>query len=390
MRGQEKQQGYVAVVVAIVLVLFLGFTALSVDVGMLYSARAAAQKAADAAALAGAYIFITRTDLSETTSPKLSDVIKANAVSTAAANQVFGDAVTISTSDVTVDVANRRVTVQVDRTQPTLFARALGENTANIHATAVAEASNTGAATGSGCTKPWFIPNTALDPTVPICDEVKNGNTTQGSCSLGHVLVNTSTHQPTAWGLGLIGSSFTIKPGNPQNAIAPGQFAGIDLGDSQGGRDYETNIASCPAQAIYCATSYPSENGNMVGPTAHGTCRFICYDGSQTCNNCQKDTFVSVGRYQRPDGTITSSSRSLALAPIIDVCGYCPNLPSGSVNYTVVGFALIFIDGISNGNDVNAHLISITSCPPSGGGGGGINPQETGPFALPVRLVRTS
>jgi hypothetical protein len=397
MHRQQNQEGYVMVTVAVVLVVFLGFTALSVDVGMLYSARASAQRAADASALAGAFAFVTHPNLSSTTTPTLTDMIKQKAVTAAATHKIFGDTVTITPSDVTVDIPNRRVTVQVNRTQGFFFGRAIGETTANITATAVAEAA--ASATGDGCTKPWFIPNTALAPssgpnTEEICDTVQGQTPVPGACSSGHVLIDTTTHQPTTWGLSKIGTSFTIKPKNPNQALAPGQFYAIRLGDSNGGNDYATNIATCPAEAIVCSNSYTSENGNMVGPTAHGTCGLVCYDydSSGSCNSCQKDTYVAIGQYRRPNGTISSTSRALRVAPIIDVCQFCATggPPSGQTTFTVIGFALIFIDGIVSGNDVQAHLIDVIECPSTGGGGGGINPSEMGPFGTPVRLVRTS
>src|SRR5258705_3547332 len=126
MRARDKEDGYTLFIIASLLVVFLGFTALSVDVGVLYSARASAQRAADAAALAGAFVFVTRGDLNETTTPKQSDVIKENAIKTAATHKVLGATVTITTGDVTVDTVNHRVTVQVNQNQPTLFARVLG------------------------------------------------------------------------------------------------------------------------------------------------------------------------------------------------------------------------------------------------------------------------
>ena len=54
----DDQKGYVIVTTALLLVVLLGFGALAVDVGLLYSARTAAQRAADAAALAGAFTFV--------------------------------------------------------------------------------------------------------------------------------------------------------------------------------------------------------------------------------------------------------------------------------------------------------------------------------------------
>ena len=45
MDRQDKQSGYVVVTVAMLLVVFLGFGALATDVGILLSARTAAQAA---------------------------------------------------------------------------------------------------------------------------------------------------------------------------------------------------------------------------------------------------------------------------------------------------------------------------------------------------------
>jgi Flp pilus assembly protein TadG len=400
MRRQGQEEGYTLVIIASVLALFMGFVALSVDLGVLSSARASAQRAADAAALAGAFVFITRADLDETTNPKQSDVIKENAVKTAATNKMLGATVTITPSDVTVDTANRRVTVQVNQNQPTLFARILGENSANIHATAIAEAA--ASATGERCPKPWFIPNTVLSP--------RNGNGAlceACSASPSEVIIDTNPssadyRKPSQyykdWLLSNPSRQFTIKPQNPSGAIAPGQFFAIRLGDSSGGNDYKTNIATCPAEPIYCADDYPSEPGDKVGPTRTGTCELICYDPADQgnpCTDCESDTFEGIGRYRRPgaptsDGGLSSTSRSLVIAPIIDVCVFCPDsFPSGteSAQYTVIGFATVFIEGFQ-GNDLQARLINVTDCSVSAGGGGGINPLETGPSGLPLRLVR--
>src|SRR3989454_12536765 len=53
-RGIANETGSVIVIVALTLVVLLGFLALGIDLGMLYTARTDAQRAADAAALAGA------------------------------------------------------------------------------------------------------------------------------------------------------------------------------------------------------------------------------------------------------------------------------------------------------------------------------------------------
>lgn len=52
MQGEDKERGVVAVMVALLLVVFLGCAALAVDVGMLYATKAQLQNGADAGALA--------------------------------------------------------------------------------------------------------------------------------------------------------------------------------------------------------------------------------------------------------------------------------------------------------------------------------------------------
>jgi Flp pilus assembly protein TadG len=400
MRTQRKEEGYTLVIIAAVIVVFLGFTALSVDMGVLYSARASAQRAADSAALAGAFVFITRSDLSETTTPKQSDVIIENAIKTAATNKVLGATVTITAADVTVNTADRRVTVQVNQNQPTLFARVLGENSANIRATAVAEAARN--ATANKCTKPWFLPNTILS-TNSLCGS-GSWPTTNGACTSTpkELLIDPAdplhvTQFAKDWMAAqdaLPSSSnprrFTIKPSNGGSStgpIAPGEYYAVRLGDSTGGSDYKTNIETCTAETITCGVSYGTEPGAKIGPTKQGACGLICYNGSENCSGCQKDTYVSPGLYQRPDLTYTTTSRSLVISPIIDVCQYCPDsFPTGTSTLQVIGFALVFIEDVDS-NNVLARLIDVTACT-GGGGGGGINPEETGSFSLPIRLVR--
>jgi hypothetical protein len=46
---------------------------------------------------------------------------------------------------------------------------------------------------------------------------------------------------------------------------------------------------------------------------------------------------------------------------------------------------LIFIDGVQ-GNDVMAHLVGISGCGSSGGPP--LGSEVTGPYSVPVRLVR--
>jgi len=395
MRKQYSEHGYTILVIAASIVVLLGFSALSIDVGMLYSARASAQRAADAAALAGAFVFVTRGDLDETTTPKQSDVIKENAIKTAAQNKMLGAAVSIGTADVNVDTANHRVTVNVNQSQPTIFSRVLGENTANIHATAIAEAVVTANATG--CLKPIFIPNTALF--------VGSGSTTQCDACLTspkQVLIDNvgGTLVVTDWAKTQIrtgNNQFLLKPQNPQNSLRPGDFMLIDIPGHNPG-DLNDDISNCLDQTSACAQVYSILTGDHVGPTKNAIKTLI---GCPT-----PDVYVAPGQYQRPNGTIGSTSKALVTCPVWDVCNatiggqpFCPaaSVPGGTnVSLQIVGFAVVFIQGLKsgnsntidcNGNDVVARLINVSAC---GGTGGtpAINPNETGPFGTPIRLVR--
>lgn len=390
MRSQESQKGYVIVTVAVLMVVLVGFIALGTDVGMLQSARASAQRAADSAALAGAFSFVV-----DTTSPQPATA-KDHAVSVAGTNKIFGTPVTITTDNVNVDVANHRVTVDVTVDQPTYFARIFGQNTATIRVQAIAEASLT--ATGSTCVKPWFLSNTALSNQAGItnpCD----------ACAQGKVLLQkvpgTEGWEVTAWGKSLIQdglNTFTIKESDPQEALAPGQFYEID---PPGGSDqYRTSIEQCVTIPFYCGQVKTPLTGNRIGPTVQGVKTMI------GCPNL--DSYISPGHYQpAAGGTPRDTSRSLVTVAVWDVCSmpnFCPagEFPSGTtVEIPIVGFALVFIEGLvpsgnptatpdCNGNTVRARLINISACGDTGGagGGGGPAPPVGAASGLPVRLVR--
>jgi Flp pilus assembly protein TadG len=361
--GGANQEGFVLVVVAILLVALAGFVALGVDVGALYSARTSAQEIADAAALAGAVTFIHNP-----TAPQPATASDF-ALQVALNNSIMGQPITATDVTITVDVANRKVTVDVASTQNTYFAHAIGHDTANIQVSATAEAAEH--ATGSSCVKPWFVPNTVF-ATSAICD---------AACDPNQLLIDPVTKEVTPFAESKIGDEFTLKPQNPTGAIAPGQFYAIQLPDSVGASDYENNIATCANVYVRCNDSYSVETGNMVGPTIHGVEELI---------GDNPDEWVGPGEYRRPDGTLTDISDSVVVAPVWDSCAlsdFCPDgkFPTGTtVSLKIVGFAVFFLKGIEGG-DVVARLINVSSCGPASG-----TPSETGGtvLSLPLRLVR--
>src|SRR5262252_4519092 len=104
-KRRSKEEGFVLVTVACILVALVAFVALGVDIGVLYGARTSAQEVADAAALAGAYTFITQPTASQP------DTAYNHALQVALNNTIMGTPVTAANVTVAVDVANRTVTV---------------------------------------------------------------------------------------------------------------------------------------------------------------------------------------------------------------------------------------------------------------------------------------
>jgi Flp pilus assembly protein TadG len=417
---KEEKRGYVLVTVAILLFVLIGFVALAVDLGILYSARTAAQRAADAAALAGALVFVVDT------TPEVTD-IQAKAVASAAENAIMGTPVTIVPGDVTVDMANRRVTVRVDRTQArgnpvdTYFAR-LFLSSADVAVVATAEASTV--PTSTDCPKPWMVPSTAFHPPhISPCqacepdahkydDPVAYPSTADpwgpwpgfdpslppppdGYRSLLDPSGNVTEYARWLFGEGspVPATQFIIKPQSPFQALVPSNFYPIQVSGS-GAANYRADIASCGAQ-VRCFDQYEVETGNMVGPTGQGTNDLVSLEN-------RSYGFVSPDhRYTDSGGQHRAPNPQLTAVPVWNACsdplfvydasaGQCPAevvAPGGGTTYTVHAFAQIFVEGMSTGktSGVQTRLITLTSC---AGGGGNIDTSETGPLALPVRLVR--
>ena len=354
---RKREEGFVLVAVAVVLLVLIGFVALAVDTGVLYGARTASQEIADAAAMAGAFTFINTPN-----APQPATAIS-HALGVATNNDVMGTPLTAGDVTVTPDVAKRLVTVSIKSTQPTYFAKALGWKTADVAATATAEAARY--ATGSACVRPWFLPNTALGSGA-VCDN---------ECNPAQLLVDPTTKEVTPFGLSMIGKQFAAKPQDPSGAMGPGNFYAIEFVDSRGASDYREDIAYCDSPYLRCGDTVTIKTGNMVGPTQQGVDLLI--------GNPPRFTYIEPGRYQREsDGKLYDLSENVVLMPIWSSCGtdFCP---SATVKGTlrVIGYASVFVEGIS-GDNVVARLLGLSSCGP-------LAEPETGGtvFAIPLRLV---
>src|SRR2546428_12868212 len=126
MNTSKKQEGFVLAVLAIVLVALVGFLALAVDIGVLYSARTSAQGVADAAALAGAFTFIN-----DTQSPQ-PQTASDNALQVALNNSILGQPVAAGDRGLDRVVSNVRVATGSEDTVNTRLIRALLAKNAKV------------------------------------------------------------------------------------------------------------------------------------------------------------------------------------------------------------------------------------------------------------------
>src|SRR5487761_1448328 len=141
-----RERGVVLWMVAAAMVMLLGMAALAIDLAALYAARDEAQRAADAAALAGAEEFVTSGYTSgAVNSATVTTLVTQQAVAVGDEDTIGGQAVQVRSSDVSVDLSvpsNPRVTVTVGRSTArgnalsTVFAKIFGIQTADVSATA--------------------------------------------------------------------------------------------------------------------------------------------------------------------------------------------------------------------------------------------------------------
>lgn len=292
-------RGVSMVLMAITMVALLSATALAIDIGMLLNARTEAQRAADAAALAGAGSLIV---FPPSAYPDAEARAENKAIEYGARNTVTEIPVTLLPEDVDVDLALNRVTVTVRRIDDrgtavaTWFARVFGVNEVDVEARAAAEAQPSGAAR---CVKPFTIPDFYFDV---------NGN---GEWDEGIDQYDPAVHgygsswrnpgQPGDDGLGYIndlGRQINIKEGGPGLAkpgwTQPWDIPHVDGSPASGGHNYEENIATCNPYTVTIGEKYLIENGNMWGPTVHGAEDLIDLDEDAFWNPATNEVDNSV------------------------------------------------------------------------------------------------
>lgn len=270
----DKEDGGITVIVALLMVVLLGFTALAVDVGILYSERAQLQNGADASAIA----------IAQKCARSLSDpgCSAPSPVATSFANQNALDGMS-NVRSITMDAAARKVTVQttaaetgaVGNSVSLYFARALGITSAEVGA-------RSSAVWGSPTKGPALLPIT-----VSICqvrDQVGvmqllrlHGNNANPDCYYG-----------------------------PSGAFVEGGFGGL-----------KQDSALCGATIDIVSSSAGGETGNKPPPN----CEALLYSWAADMD-AGKDVIVLLPIFNAVTGTGTNAVYGLTTFAAFTLSGW--------------------------------------------------------------------
>ncbi len=442
---RKNERGITIILVAFSLLALLGMAALAIDVSTLYVAHGEAQRAADAAALAGARMFAfsgyTSVSTPSPSTPAAADVCQTSAApgadaaanrqaeAVAAQNLIAGQPAAVQSITCNTTAANPQITVTIQRTGlPTFFGRIWGGVANSVTATAMAEAYNPSGSTApiqAQGVKPWLIPN--CDPTTAgpgdcalggrFVDNVtgaiqNNGSFVGKTITLTHVAGAATPNVSTTLPFLTLDYYRANVPINPPAPVCPSTSA---VGCSQvGSDDYLDNIA--------CASAYQFSCGQIVGAgqavnvqtgaglgveTNEGTQCLIHATGQGT--GFGQDVLTDVGN--SPPVTIaggdnnpnpllqgiTSISRSdsIVTLPIYHQAAG-PNLCPGGCTQTatIVGFLQVGITqnvpnatsppgAVANGK-VEGIIMNVAGC---NSGAGGTPVSGGGVSPIPVRLI---
>lgn len=370
---------------ALAMTVLLGSAALAIDLGHLMNVRTESQRVADLAALAGAGAFVSAPG------PTVAATADQWAKDFAALNTVDKTNVALQSSDIQVDVANRRVTVTVFNTTargnpiPTIFARVLGINDVDVVTRAVAEA---WPATGVTCILPLFLVDKweelggnplRYDP--GIDNYVPWDPDNPSSPSTGYQGGNTKPPSN-------IGDEIVIKPANGPPSQSgrpnPSWYYPFDASDIPGGANYRAAIAGCtdPDFVYTIGQKLWVEPGAMLGPTAQGFKDLIDQDPNAVWDHDPNvNCIVNASQLGSGDASNCRGSPRLRPVPMMD-----PSTApaSGKKQVTITNFAGAFVDRVQ-GNDVYVVFAGYSGLAPASGGGSG---GTVIPTILQLRLVQ--
>ena len=380
LRVRHDESGMSYVFIGMGMMAFLSATMLAIDVGMLMTSRGQAQNAADAGALAGATALVFNNYQDRTpTGPAVT-----NAKSAALANQVMGKNVSVVDNDVTFPLGptglDNRVKVDVFRTTSrgnpvsTLIAKFFGMSTANINATATAEASKANAMT---CVKPFTIPDRWIEKQTPGWD---TSDTYDAYDKKGKPIAKPDVYIP-ANKPGYTGYNATRDQGlrlmiraGTGNDINPTFYFSIAIGNVTGGAEYDWNIANCNTTLMHWGDLLLQEPGNMVGPTVSGA--WILY-------NKDPGAYWDTSGCNCVKGSKFGNSPRVFPIPLYDPEYYSVGVTQGRyADLKVANWIGFFLEEIQ-GNNLFGRITPIKGVIDKNAG-----PAPDGAFPMTIRLVK--
>ncbi|HET7738411.1 MAG TPA: pilus assembly protein TadG-related protein [Tepidiformaceae bacterium] len=317
-RGSRGEQGQSLVLFALGSVVFIALVGMSVDVGRLVFARTDLQKAADAAAFAGAQ------ELPDSTS----------AATTTAINYVAENVgARVSTPSVSISqtyTANDTISVTASRTVEYQFLKVIGLDSATVSAKARVTVAGYNGGTGL---VPWgFVSNS----TNSCFNGFNNG------------VPNFKQNQ-----------SCTLKSGAPGSG---GDFGAVVL-DGTGANNYRNGIKNGSTKAFKPGDKIDPQTGNMVGPTWQGTQDRFGRAAPAGCpGNARNDVLID-----NADGSVSirpgcETSARIILIPVVDKI----DNPNKS---TILGFAFMFLEDVKNQGghtNVTGEFVQFVTAIPGG------------------------
>jgi hypothetical protein len=363
--------------------------AVAIDYGMVKTAKAEAQRAMDAAALAAASAFQTTG-----TNTYKDSLARARAKQYASKNYVVGDTVkTAEIDSIKVDLVKERADVWFTKTGiKTWFASRFGSSSVGIHAHAAAEAAVGGVI--ANCIKPFLIPDMWQETSTGPSGQDKNSNRMID----GNPLEDWN-YEPGGSGTDRYlryDPTVTDNPLTPQtgygsnyrnNAAYPGD-AGLPLllkpqtGNSQRHGNWYY-ILNGPEKNLRddiehgCITAGVGDTpdlakGGKTGQARQGIQYLVSQDPSASWD--------SVGH--RVNSTYGESSPRVIIVGLFDpfyIKGTSKNdKPDAGVKYN--NFAKVFLENVNGNDDITARFVGFVN------GGGGGNPSGT--LVKVLRLVQ--
>jgi len=247
----DGRRGQILVLATIAMTVLLGFTALAVDLGLLYSTRRRMQTAADAGAIAGATALRDGQDYTKAAS----DVTSFNGFTDSQNNVAV--AVSEPTLPAPYPSGITYVEVDISQTVPTYFLRVLGYKSMKVAARAVS-----GAVAGPACIY-------ALDPSSSGSFSLTGNATLNANCGImddsssssGLSLTGNITLKATS--IGISGSGFS-KSGNITISPQPvTKVAALADPLANKAKNAAPTVGSCSPAATTNSGSY-SNSGNVT------------------------------------------------------------------------------------------------------------------------------